>query len=472
MKELLNIKNKVRDVIRKYEEIIFPVLRLIWCFVVFTNIHSMFHYMDLFDRKLVIFLLAVLCAVVPDWVFVFAAGAMIGVNCFSVNIEVGLAFAVVFMVMYCMYIRFFPKFAYAIFLVPICYAFGMPYLAPMLIIVITGLGGALPAAFGVMLYYFSNCVSALHVQLTGAEDDAKVEVLGYFVDHFVKNKEMYMVMLIFALVVVGASLVYRLSFPFSHYAAVGVGVVFCLLFTVIFASVMGQTADTSAALGGSLLGLLLGLILELVKGVLDYPHAQRIQFEDDEYYYYVKAVPKLDAPIRKEKKKRPQPKGKPQGDGQRRTGEGPNRGAAGPGPNRGAAGPGPNRGAEGQRPDRGAAGQGPNRGAAGQGPNRGAAGQGPNRGPAGQGPNRGPAGQGPNRGPAGQGPNRGPAGQGPDRGAAGPRPNRGPEAAERKGPELPRVGRAPKEKPVDKAIEKAMKGGGKPAPDDEFEDLG
>ena len=445
MKELLNIKNKVRDVIRKYEEIIFPVLRLIWCFVVFTNIHSMFHYMDLFDRKLVIFLLAVLCAVVPDWVFVFAAGAMIGVNCFSVNIEVGLAFAVVFMVMYCMYIRFFPKFAYAIFLVPICYAFGMPYLAPMLIIVITGLGGALPAAFGVMLYYFSNCVSTLHIQLTGAEDDAQVEVLGYFVDHFVKNKEMYMVMLIFALVVVGASLVYRLSFPFSHYAAVGVGVVFCLLFTVIFASVMGQTADTSAALGGSLLGLLLGLILELVKGVLDYPHAQRIQFEDDEYYYYVKAVPKLDAPIKKEKKKRPAPKGKPQGNGQRRPGEGPNRGAEG---------------------------QGQSRGPAGQGQSRGPAGQGPNRGPAGQGPNRGPAGQGPNRGPAGQGPDRGPAGQGPDRGAAGPRPNRGPEAAERKGPELPRVGRAPKEKPVDKAIEKAMKGGGKPTPDDEFEDLG
>ena len=434
MKELLNIKNKVRDVIRKYEEIIFPVLRLIWCFVVFTNIHSMFHYMDVFDRKLVIFLLAVLCAVVPDWVFVFAAGAMIGVNCFCVNIEVGLAFAVVFMVMYCMYIRFFPKYAYAIFLVPICYAFGMPYLAPMLILVVTGLGGALPAAFGVMLYYFSNVVSSLNIQLTGAEDDSKVEVLGYFVDHFLKNKEMYMVMLIFALVVVGASIVYKLSFPFSHYAAIGAGVVFCLLFTVIISSIMGQTADTSAALGGSLLGLLLGLLAELAKGVLDYPHAQRIQFEDDEYFYYVKAVPKLDAPLKKEKKKRPAPKGKPnpQGNGQRKPGEGP---------------------------------QGPR-------PNRGPEGQGPNRGPAGPGPNRGPAGQGPNRGPEGQGPNRGPAGPGPNRGPEGPRPNRGPEAAERKGPELPKMGRVPKEKPVDKNIEKAMKGGGKPTPDDEFEDLG
>ena len=77
MQTLFNVKNKIREVIRKYQEIIFPILRLIWCYLVFSNVHTMFHYMDLFDRKLVIFLVSVLCAVLPDPFMVFVAGAII-----------------------------------------------------------------------------------------------------------------------------------------------------------------------------------------------------------------------------------------------------------------------------------------------------------------------------------------------------------------------------------------------------------
>lgn len=303
MTTLFGIKNKIRDFIRKYEEIIFPILRLIWCYLVFTNVHTMFHYVDLFDRKLVIFLISVLCAVLPDAFMVFAAGAMIGYNCFAVNLEVGLAFSVVFMFMYCVYIRFFPRHAYAIFLVPICYAIGMPYLAPILIIVVTGLRGSVPAAFGVALYYFANTVQDVHVQLATAEDDTKVEILKYFVEHFLKNKEMMMLMLVFALTVVAASIIYKLSFPFSHYAAILSGVVFCVLFTIMVAAIFEKTADTTAAFTGSFVGFLFCLVIETCKGVLDFPHTERVQFEDDEYYYYVKAVPKLDAP--KKKKRRP-----------------------------------------------------------------------------------------------------------------------------------------------------------------------
>ena len=263
----------------------------------------MFHYVDLFDRKLVIFLISVLCAVLPDTFLVFAAGAVIGYNCFVVNLEVGLAFSVVFMFMYCVYIRFFPKHAYAIFLVPICYAIGMPYLAPLLILVITGIRGSIPAAFGVALYYFANTVQDIQVQLVTAEDDSKVEILKYFVENFLKNKEMQMLMLVFALTVVAASIIYQLSFPFSHYAAILSGVIFSVIFTIAVAAIFKESADTTAAFTGSFVGFLFCLVIETCKGVLDFPHTERVQFEDDEYYYYVKAVPKLDAPKKKKKKR-------------------------------------------------------------------------------------------------------------------------------------------------------------------------
>jgi len=43
----------------------------------------------------------------------------------------------------------------------------------------------------------------------------------------------------------------------------------------------------------SIIGILLGFVLELVFFSVDYSRTERVQFEDDEYYYYVKAVPKV-----------------------------------------------------------------------------------------------------------------------------------------------------------------------------------
>ena len=44
---------------------------------------------------------------------------------------------------------------------------------------------------------------------------------------------------------------------------------------------------------GVVAAAVIGLILQFFFFNLDYTRTERVQFEDDEYYYYVKAVPKL-----------------------------------------------------------------------------------------------------------------------------------------------------------------------------------
>lgn len=41
-----------------------------------------------------------------------------------------------------------------------------------------------------------------------------------------------------------------------------------------------------------ILGVVAGLFLEVFFFSVDYSRTENVQFEDDEYYYYVKAVPK------------------------------------------------------------------------------------------------------------------------------------------------------------------------------------
>ncbi len=44
---------------------------------------------------------------------------------------------------------------------------------------------------------------------------------------------------------------------------------------------------------GTLVSVVISLILEFFFYNLDYSRVERVQFEDDEYYYFVKAVPKV-----------------------------------------------------------------------------------------------------------------------------------------------------------------------------------
>ena len=41
-----------------------------------------------------------------------------------------------------------------------------------------------------------------------------------------------------------------------------------------------------------ILGVVIGLFLEVIFFSVDYSRTENVQFEDDEYYYYVKAIPK------------------------------------------------------------------------------------------------------------------------------------------------------------------------------------
>ena len=51
----------------------------------------------------------------------------------------------------------------------------------------------------------------------------------------------------------------------------------------------------------ALLGLAVGFILEFLFFSVDYSRTENMQFEDDEYYYYVKAVPKIGVPVPEKK---------------------------------------------------------------------------------------------------------------------------------------------------------------------------
>lgn len=293
MDTIIGVKNKIRDFLRKYDEIISPIVRFGCCLAIFICINSMFGYFDLTRKFSFVFLLAVITALLPDGFLVFITGIVIAINCLSCSIELGAAYFVLFIVMYCIYIRFFPEYSYAMFLAMICCVLRVPYVAPIVIGVTAGVGGAIPGAFGIITYYFSKYVADMNKLVASAKQGEKTDVLSGFVSNFVKNKEMMLAAVIIIVVVMVVGLIYKLSFNYSWYVAIGSGVFAAIVSSLFGGLVLSTNAPMVPVLVGSLIGAIAALIVQFCKDIVDYSKTERVQYEDDDYYYYVKAIPKV-----------------------------------------------------------------------------------------------------------------------------------------------------------------------------------
>src|SRR5699024_6100106 len=75
--------------------------------------------------------------------------------------------------------------------------------------------------------------------------------------------------------------------------ASAVGAVVCLIVAAAGNVILEGHISYVSIIVSAVLGIALGIVLEFLFFSVDYSQTENIQFEDDEYYYYVKAVPKV-----------------------------------------------------------------------------------------------------------------------------------------------------------------------------------
>ena len=66
-----------------------------------------------------------------------------------------------------------------------------------------------------------------------------------------------------------------------------------MVVTAMGSIALGVNTSYGPLIIGNIVAAVAGLVLELFLFSVDYARSERLQFEDDEYYYYVKAIPKV-----------------------------------------------------------------------------------------------------------------------------------------------------------------------------------
>ncbi len=302
---LLEFKEKLRSFYGKYEIYLLPVIKFLLALGVFWMIRQKIGYMERLNSLSLLLIVALACSVLPMAVMLLAAGALITLHCYALSMQAGVIMFVLFVIMYLLYFRFASGYGYNALLAPIACALGFPYVMPVANGLLQHPASVIPTICGVITYYFLNGIMASETSLSIADDEEGM--IGRFqeiIKQFVGNREMYLAVALFAAVTVTVYVIRRLSVDYAWTIAIVIGMLIQFLGFFIGYMEIGLSSRTSALVIGSLISLALLFILQFFFFNLDYTRTERVQFEDDEYYYYVKAVPKSYVATREKKVKK------------------------------------------------------------------------------------------------------------------------------------------------------------------------
>ena len=211
---------------------------------------------------------------------------------------------VLFVVLFLMYFRFSPKDTIAVLLTPICFRLNIPYVMP----IAAGLLGtpftAVSVGCGIVVYYVIEALISGAGSISSLAEEEMTTRLKFVIDTVLDNKPMLAILFAFAITIIIVYTIKMLNINYSWFIAIGVGVIAYVVLILVFDLIFDTHISGGGMILGSALAIIVGLVIQFLFFHVDYARTEKLQFEDDEYYYYVKAVPKVTVPDTHKKVKR------------------------------------------------------------------------------------------------------------------------------------------------------------------------
>lgn len=291
MSELLVWRDKIRKIYARYSIYIDKAVQFLFAFVTFFSINKNIGVMEKVTSPVIAVGLAIVCTVLPPVCTVLVAAALVLLHMFKISLGIMAVSAVVFFIMFAFYCQFTPKRALVLLVTPIAYMLHIPYVVPVVCGLAFGPVISIPVIFGTIIYYmihfFKNSASAI------SSAGGIMGEITLFSKNVFMNKEMWIACVAAVVCVCVVYTIRRLSIEHAWPIAIIAGALLNIIVFIVGSLVMGISVSYSSLMIGNAVAVLVGLVMQFFLFNVDYSRTETMQFEDDDYYYYVKAVPKL-----------------------------------------------------------------------------------------------------------------------------------------------------------------------------------
>lgn len=287
------IKGKLQEMYAQHSIVFDKGIQFVIALMAFYLINNNIGFMKTAASPVVTFALSVICTFFPVIITVIAATALILVHMYAVSIAVLAVTAVLFLIMYIFYFRLTPKMAVIVLLMPVAFAFKIPLVVPLSYALVSTPVSMVAVVCGTVVYFMMEYVKKAAPGLSGKGLSGIMTQSSDYLKQVFQNKEMWIIIAAFLIAFLAAYTLRRQSMNHAWKAAVIVGAIINVVINIVGDIVLGVHTSYSSLTVGSIMAVIAGLILELMFFAVDYTKSESLQYEDDEYYYYVKAVPKL-----------------------------------------------------------------------------------------------------------------------------------------------------------------------------------
>ncbi len=293
MMALLVFREKLRSFYGKYDAFIIPLAKFGLGLAVFFILNINVGFMVKLKNPVIPVVLALACSFLPYGVISFLAGLVLLGHISSVSVEMALILAVLLVMVAILYYAFQPGDSYLLLLTPVFFYLRIPYAIPLLAGLSGGLTGAIPVSCGVFMYYIVQYVKQNVGVLTNDTTADIIQKYVQIVRNIVSNNQMLLMIAVCAAGILVVYLIRILSVDYAWHIAIVTGALVQLAVVFVGDFVFDISTPVIELLAGTMASVLIALVYNFFVFAVDYSRTEYLQFQDDDYCYYVKAVPKI-----------------------------------------------------------------------------------------------------------------------------------------------------------------------------------
>ncbi|MDO5140392.1 MAG: hypothetical protein Q4D40_02880 [Eubacteriales bacterium] len=292
MNILINIRNILTDLYDRYGMLLKPLLKTAAAFVMLLAVQNTVGFNTTLSKLPVIGCTSIICAFFPSGFITFVCAVFVIVNLLKLSVVMAGVAAVICILIAVLYFGYKPGTGIIISLVPLMFYLKTPFVLPVVLGISIGFGAAVPIAIGVfcwnMLHFF---VQNTEILSEGGILDVNMDI-AELVRGIVLDEHMLLLIVAFSVCTAASAMISRTRLNNCWIAAAVCGTGILFVFIPAGDIILG-TGTLGADTAGLIVSLVLSVLYAAVVYSVDFRRTENLSFEDDDYYYYVKAVPKL-----------------------------------------------------------------------------------------------------------------------------------------------------------------------------------
>lgn len=306
METISELRDRIVELYGRFDRFITPVLKFFFMMFVLIIINSKLGYMEKLSNIVIVIAVSLIVAFLPLNASVVIAALFILLHLYKLSLQVVIIVGLVFAIMFVLYFRFSPKDALAVIITPILFMMKLPYVVALLVGFLCGPLSFVSVACGTIVHYMVDYISNNSDKFSASfSADNALSGFKTIIDNVLNNDTMIVMVITLSVICVLANVIKRFSFDYSWYVALAISSIAGLIVVIIGSSAM----DADVSIGGSILSMFISVIITFAISLfvrnVDYSSAEYVCFEDDEFVYYVKAIPRITTPEAPRRRRRP-----------------------------------------------------------------------------------------------------------------------------------------------------------------------